>query len=86
MLEKMTEIKSNVKNGRIRLQDMCWLFDEIDRLQDENKSLKESNRFKKFMKISEENLILEESLKQVRQQRDFYKKKCSEERFLKQAQ
>lgn len=72
-MDKLDEIKADIRAGRIRLQHLDWLVKEVENQRAINKEIKNKVRFKNFMKMAEENLALEESLKNTRLQRDHYK-------------
>ncbi|MDQ0268909.1 hypothetical protein [Cytobacillus purgationiresistens] len=84
-MDKLEEIKSFIKAGRVRLIHINWMVKEIERLRELNRAIKEKSRFKNYLNVVEENLALEESLKKVRAQRDYYKKLYSTNTDMKKA-
>ncbi|MCS0789542.1 hypothetical protein NX021_15420 [Cytobacillus firmus] len=58
-MDKLSEIKANIKRGRLQLHQIHYLVTEL-----------ESQR-----EMAKENLALEEALKRTRSQRDYYKRK-----------
>jgi hypothetical protein len=70
---KITEIKAQMKRGRMSIPNIEWLVSQYDALKNEIAELKSKNRFQGYMEMAEENLKLEESLKLANEQRDTYK-------------
>ncbi|MCM3527869.1 hypothetical protein M4D56_02005 [Cytobacillus oceanisediminis] len=72
-MDKLSEIKANLKRGRLPLRDIHWMVTEIENQRTINKEVKQKSRYKNYMDIAKENLALEEALKRTRSQRDYYK-------------
>jgi hypothetical protein len=72
-VDKLSEIKANLKRGRLPLRDIHWMVTEIENQRTINKELKQKSRYKNYMDMAKENLALEEALKCTRSQRDYYK-------------
>lgn len=76
-MDKLSEIKANLKRGRLPLRDIHWMVTEIENQRNVNKELKQKSRYKNYMDMAKENLALEEGLKLARAQRDYYKNQLS---------
>lgn len=74
-MDKLSEIKANLKRGRLPLRDIHWMVTELESQREINKELKQKSRYKNYMEMAKENLALEEALKRTRSQRDYYKRK-----------
>jgi hypothetical protein len=72
-VDKLEEIKANIRSGRLPLRDMHWLVTEVETQREVVKELRAKTRYKSYMDMAKENLGLEESLKIAREQRDHYK-------------
>ncbi|WP_342025752.1 hypothetical protein AADC60_24630 [Cytobacillus pseudoceanisediminis] len=74
-MDKLSEIKADIKRGRLRLESINYLVTELESQREINKELKQKSRYKNYMEMAKENLALEEALKRTRSQRDYYKRK-----------
>ena len=74
-MDKLSEIKANIKRGRLQLHQIHYLVTELESQREINKELKQKSRYKNYMEMAKENLALEEALKRTRSQRDYYKRK-----------
>ncbi|MCM3241305.1 hypothetical protein M3598_00985 [Cytobacillus oceanisediminis] len=74
-MDKLSEIKADIKRGRLRLSSINWLITELESQREINKEIKQKSRYKNYMEMAKENLALEEALKRTRSQRDYYKRK-----------
>lgn len=72
-MDELSEIKADIKRGRLRLANINWLVTELESQREINKELKQKSRYKNYMDMAKENLALEEGLKRTRAQRDYYK-------------
>jgi hypothetical protein len=72
-VDKLSEIKADIRRGRLRLESINWLVTELEDQRKINSELKQKTRFKGYMEMAKENLALEEGLKRTRAQRDYYK-------------
>lgn len=74
-MDKLSEIKADIKRGRLRLESINYLVTELESQREINKELMQKSRYKNYMEMAKENLALEEALKRTRSQRDYYKRK-----------
>jgi hypothetical protein len=72
-VDKLAEVKADIKRGRLRLADINWLVTEVETQREVVKELRAKTRYKSYMNMAKENYGLEESLKLAREQRDHYK-------------
>lgn len=72
-MDKLAEVKADIRRGRLRIADINWLVTEVESQKQTIKELKTKTRFKSYMDMAKENLALEDSLKNAREQRDHYK-------------
>lgn len=72
-MNKLQAIKTDVNNGYMSLENVKWLIKTVEHQREVIHNLKEKTRFNNYMKIANENLILENALQRTREQRDFYK-------------
>ncbi len=72
-MDKLSEIKADIKRGRLRLANINWLVTELENQKEINKETKQKSRYKNYIDMAKENLALEEALKRTRSQRDYYK-------------
>ncbi|QOK28042.1 hypothetical protein IIE26_05060 [Cytobacillus oceanisediminis] len=72
-MDKLSEIKADIKRGRLRLESINYLVTELESQRGINKEIKQKSRYKNYMEMAKENLTLEEALKRTRSQRDYYK-------------
>ena len=77
MVDKLSEIKADIKRGRLKLHQINYLVTELENQREINKEIKQKSRFKNYMEMAKENLALEEGLKRTRAQRDYYKNQLS---------
>lgn len=76
-MDKLSEIKADIKRGRLKLHQINYLVTELENQREINKEIKQKSRFKNYMDMAKENLALEEALKRTRAQRDYYKNQLS---------
>jgi hypothetical protein len=74
-VDKLSEIKADIKRGRLKLHQINYLVTELESQREINKEIKQKSRYKNYMEMAKENLALEEALKRTRSQRDYYKRK-----------
>ncbi|WLR53575.1 hypothetical protein LC048_13690 [Mesobacillus subterraneus] len=72
-MDKLAEIKHEVRDGRFRLISINWLVTEVETQREVIKELRGKTRYKSYMDMATEKLGLEKSLKLAREQRDHYK-------------
>lgn len=72
-MDKLAEVKADIKWGRLRLADINWLVNEVETQKEKVKELKSKTRFKSYIDMAQENICLEKSLRIAREQRDYYK-------------
>ncbi|RBP89373.1 hypothetical protein DFO70_11120 [Cytobacillus firmus] len=72
-MDKLSEIKADIKRGRLPLRSINWLVTELESQREINKEIKQKSRYKNYMEMAKENLALEEALKRTQSQRDYYK-------------
>lgn len=76
-MDKLSEIKADIKRGRLQIDQIQYLVTELETQRKINKEIKQKSRFKNYMDMAKENLALEEGLKLARAQRDYYKNQLS---------
>lgn len=57
-MDKLTEIKEQVRTGRLQLGNINWLITTVENQDKTIKNLREKTRFSNYMKMAEENLRL----------------------------
>ncbi|CEG28112.1 hypothetical protein [Bacillus sp. B-jedd] len=57
-MDKLGQLKADYKRGCMSILDIKWALDEVERLKEENRIIRQDRRFRRYMSVLQENLNL----------------------------